>query len=66
MACFVGRRREMALMQAAQLAAVRRFILILDEFPYVAEAAQARAKEHRVQLASLEQLDRELRAAGGY
>lgn len=30
------------------------------------EASQARAEEHRVQLVSLEQLDQELRAAGGY
>jgi AAA+ ATPase superfamily predicted ATPase len=30
------------------------------------EAAQAEAGEHRIQLVSLEQLDQELRAAGGY
>jgi hypothetical protein len=30
------------------------------------EAAQAEAEEHRIQLVGLEQLDQELRAAGGY
>ncbi len=49
---------EMALQQAAQMAAERRLILILDEFPYVAEAA-----EHPVQLVTLAQLDQALRAA---